>query len=66
MPTIDLIFNELNIIGNLAGNYTEFSELMTLAAQGKVNLATRTYSFDQVHEARSHRGPADGKGILIP
>ena len=68
MPTIDLIFNELNIVGNLVGNYTELSELMTLAAQGKVKLATRTYSLDQVNEAMHAliEGRLTGRGILIP
>jgi NAD+-dependent secondary alcohol dehydrogenase Adh1 len=68
VPTIDLIFGELNIVGNLVGNYTELSELMTLAAQGKVKLATRAYRLDQVNEAMHDLigGRLPGRGVLVP
>lgn len=68
VPTIDLIFSEFNIVGNLVGNYPELSELMTLAAQGRVKLATRTYQLDQVNEAMHDLigGRLTGRGVLVP
>lgn len=69
IPTIDIISTERNIIGNLVGTYNDLAELMTLQAQGKVNLQTRTYSLDEINDAvddlNNGRIPG-GRGILIP
>lgn len=43
VPTIDVISTEINFIGNLVGSYNDLSELMVLAAQGKVSLHTQRY-----------------------
>jgi NAD+-dependent secondary alcohol dehydrogenase Adh1 len=66
--THTMIFREINIVGNLVGTYNELSELMTLAAQGKVTLHTSTYSLDAVNDAMVdlENGNLHGRGILIP
>jgi NAD+-dependent secondary alcohol dehydrogenase Adh1 len=68
VPTIDMIFGEKNIIGNLVGTYTELQELMGLAARGKVRLTIRQYGLDQVNEAIDdlHHSRIPGRGVLIP
>jgi len=68
IPTIDLISTERNIIGNLVGSYNDLDELMTLAAQGKVTLHTRTYPLTAVNEAMDdlEAGRLQGRGILVP
>lgn len=68
IPTIDLISTERNIIGNLVGSYNDLDELMTLAAQGKVTLHTRTYPLAAVNEAMDdlEAGRLQGRGILVP
>jgi NAD+-dependent secondary alcohol dehydrogenase Adh1 len=68
IPTIDLISTERNIIGNLVGSYNDLDELMTLAAQGKVTLHTRTYPLGAVNEAMDdlEAGRLQGRGILVP
>ena len=68
VPTIDIISTERNIIGNLVGSYNELSELMALAAKGKVKLHTRTYPLDAVNEAMDdlEQGRLQGRGILVP
>ena len=68
IPTIDLISTERNIIGNLVGSYNALAELMTLAAQGKVTLHTKTYSLAAVNEAMDdlEAGRLQGRGILVP
>lgn len=43
VPTIDVISTEINFIGNLVGSYNDLSELMVLAAHGKVTLHTQRY-----------------------
>jgi NAD+-dependent secondary alcohol dehydrogenase Adh1 len=50
------------------GNYSELSELMTLATQGKVKLITRTYELEQVNEAMHDLigGRLLGRGVLVP
>ena len=66
--THTMIFREINIVGNLVGTYNELSELMTLAAQGKVTLHTSTYSLDAVNDAMVdlENGNLQGRGILVP
>ena len=68
IPTIDLISTERNIIGNLVGSYNDLDELMTLAAQGRVTLHTKTYPLAAVHEAIDdlEAGRLRGRGILVP
>jgi NAD+-dependent secondary alcohol dehydrogenase Adh1 len=68
IPTIDLISTERNIVGNLVGSYNDLDELMTLAAQGKVTLHTRTYPLAAVNEAMDdlEAGRLQGRGILVP
>jgi NAD+-dependent secondary alcohol dehydrogenase Adh1 len=68
IPTIDLISTERNIVGNLVGSYTDLDELMTLAAQGKVTLHTKTYQLSAVNEAIDdlETGRLAGRAILVP
>src|SRR5690606_11231836 len=68
IPTIDVISREINVIGNLVGSYNELAELMTLTAQGKVSLRTRTYPLDNALDALADldagRIPG-GRAILV-
>jgi len=68
VPTIDVIFSEIAVVGSLVGNYTELSELMTLQAQGKVRLHTRRYALDDVRQAIDDldHGRIKGRGVLVP
>jgi NAD+-dependent secondary alcohol dehydrogenase Adh1 len=68
VPAIDIISTERNIIGNLVGSYNDLAELMVLAAQGKVELHTRTYPLDAVNAAMDDldAGRLHGRGILVP
>lgn len=68
VPTIDLIFSEISIVGNLVGNYRELVELMELASQGKVKLTTRNYPLDDINQAVHdlETGQLHGRGVLVP
>src|SRR5262247_1760705 len=68
VPAIDMIFSEKSIIGNLVGTYADLTELMTLAGEGKVNLATAFYPLDEINQAISdlHHGRIKGRAVLIP
>jgi NAD+-dependent secondary alcohol dehydrogenase Adh1 len=68
VETIDLISTERNVVGNLVGSYNDLAELMTLAAQGKVRLHTRTYPLEEALGAMDDldHGRLQGRGILIP
>lgn len=69
VPTIDVVSREINVIGNLVGSYNDLDELMTLTAQGKVSLRTRTYPLDGALDALADldagRIPG-GRAILVP
>jgi NAD+-dependent secondary alcohol dehydrogenase Adh1 len=68
VPTIDIISREINFIGNLVGSYNDLDELMTLTAQGRVNLHTSVYPLEAVNDAMADldNGRLQGRGILIP
>jgi NAD+-dependent secondary alcohol dehydrogenase Adh1 len=68
IPTIDVISSEINFVGNLVGTYNDLADLMTLTAQGKVTLHTRTYELDGVNDALADLdgGRLQGRGILVP
>ena len=68
VPTIDIISTERNFIGNLVGTYNDLVELMTLTAQGKVELHTAMYPLDAANDAIHDldSGKLRGRGILIP
>jgi NAD+-dependent secondary alcohol dehydrogenase Adh1 len=68
VPTIDIISTEINFVGNLVGTFNDLAELMTLAAQGKVKLHTKSYPLDAVNDAMDDldAGRLRGRGILVP
>ncbi|MCW3003093.1 MAG: putative alcohol dehydrogenase [Conexibacter sp.] len=68
LAAIDVIFSEVSVVGNLVGNYTELSELMKLAAQGRVELTTRAYELDRINDAIDdlEAGRIQGRGVLVP
>lgn len=68
VPAIDMIFSEKNIIGNLVGSYADLTELMTLAGEGRVRLATAFYPLDEINQAIAdlHHGRIKGRAVLIP
>lgn len=68
VPAIDLISTEVNFVGNLVGTYNDLAELMTLTAQGKVKLHTKTYALEDFNQAMDdlHHGHLHGRGILLP
>ena len=63
-----IISAEINFIGNLVGSYNDLSELMVLAAQGKVVLHTTKYKLEEFQKALDDL-PADkvrSRAILVP
>jgi NAD+-dependent secondary alcohol dehydrogenase Adh1 len=68
IPTIDLIFTERNIIGNLVGTYNDLDELMALTAEGSVRLHTLVFALEDVNHAieELESGRLRGRAILVP
>jgi NAD+-dependent secondary alcohol dehydrogenase Adh1 len=68
IPAIDVIFSEINVIGNLVGNYVELTELMALAAQGKVKLHAKPYGLEEINKAIDDfmAGEIHGRGVIVP
>ncbi|WP_432020889.1 NAD(P)-dependent alcohol dehydrogenase [Streptomyces sp. 1222.5] len=68
VPTIDIISTEISFIGNLVGSYNDLSELMVLAAKGKVRLHTTSYPLDRFQDALDDldAGRVRGRAILVP
>ena len=51
VPTLDMIFSEIAVVGSLVGNYNELAELMDLAGQGRVTLHAPEYWLDDINAA---------------
>jgi NAD+-dependent secondary alcohol dehydrogenase Adh1 len=68
IPTVDMIFTERNIIGNLVGTWADLNELMALAERGLVHLATVDYALKDANQALNdlNNGKIKGRAILIP
>jgi NAD+-dependent secondary alcohol dehydrogenase Adh1 len=68
LSAIEIISREISVVGSLVGSFTELSELMALAAQGKVKLETREYSLEEVNSALAdlRDGRLHGRGVLVP
>jgi NAD+-dependent secondary alcohol dehydrogenase Adh1 len=68
VPTIDMVSDEINIIGNLVGSYNDLSDLMALAARGLVTLHTQKYALDDFQQAIDDldAGNVRGRAILQP
>ena len=68
LPALQVIFSEISVVGSLVGNYTELSELMSLAAAKKVTLHAQTYSLSDVNQALDdlHHGRVRGRAVLVP
>ncbi len=68
IPTVDMIFTERNIIGNLVGTWADLNELMALADRGLVHLATVEYALKDANQALRdlNDGKVKGRAILIP
>ncbi|MFI9248732.1 NAD(P)-dependent alcohol dehydrogenase [Streptomyces sp. NPDC053069] len=68
VPTIDVISTEINFIGNLVGSYNDLSELMVLAARGKVTLHTQRYPLACFQQALDDldAGAVRGRAVLVP
>jgi len=68
VPLIDLVTNEITVLGSLIGTHQELVELMALAERSQVRVTTRRYSLDAIHEAIGdlREGRILGRAILVP
>jgi NAD+-dependent secondary alcohol dehydrogenase Adh1 len=68
IPNWEFVIREINVVGNLVGNYMDLVELMALAAAGKVKLHTQTYKLEDINQAIGdlYGGRLNGRGILVP
>lgn len=68
VPTMDFITNEVSVVGNLVGNFSELQELMALAGQGRVTLRTTRYPLEAINEAIDalEHGRIDGRAVIVP
>lgn len=68
IPNWEFVIREINVVGNLIGTYTELTEVMALAARGKITLHTQQYRLEDVNQAIAdlQEGRLAGRGILVP
>lgn len=68
VPSLNVINNEINIVGSLVGNYNELYQLMELHARGKVKLHSTKYALDEANDVLNllHQGKINGRAVLVP
>jgi NAD+-dependent secondary alcohol dehydrogenase Adh1 len=68
IPNWEFVIREINVVGNFIGNYTELSQIMALAARGKVKVHTQMYRLAEINQAIAdlHSGRLIGRAILVP
>ena len=68
IPTLQIIFTEIEVVGSLVGNYIELVELMELAARGRVKLTGREYPLDDINQAIDDLMAVEiqGRGVIVP
>ena len=68
IPTLKIIFSEIEVVGSLVGSYTDLFELMELAARGRVKLHAREYSLEEINDAIDDlaAGRIKGRGVIVP
>jgi len=68
VPSLGIINNEFNIVGNLVGTYNELYELMELHRRGKVKLHAQRFALSEINTVldRLHHGKINGRAVVIP
>ena len=68
IPTLKIIFSEIEVVGSLVGSYTDLFELMELAARGRVKLRGKEYPLDEINTAIDDLQAASiqGRGVIVP
>ena len=68
IPTLQIIFTEIEVVGSLVGSYIELVELMELAARGRVKLTGREYPLDDINQAIDDLMAVSiqGRGVIVP
>lgn len=66
--TLEMIFRELKIVGNLVGTYTDLAELMELAHEGKVKIESVEFPLDSAADVLHDldAGKIVGRAVLKP
>lgn len=67
-PTLDMIANEINLIGSIVGTWAELTELMELNRQGRVHITSTTFPLSEYAHALDEldAGHIRGRGVLVP
>ncbi|MFB4162258.1 zinc-binding dehydrogenase [Alteribacillus sp. JSM 102045] len=68
VPSLNIINNEVNIVGSLVGNYNQLYELMKLHAKGKIHLHSTSYPLSEANEVLKmlDEGKINGRTVLVP
>lgn len=66
--TLEMIFRELSIVGNLVGTYNDLVELMELAHQGRVKIESVEFPLDEANQVLHDldAGKIVGRAVLRP
>jgi NAD+-dependent secondary alcohol dehydrogenase Adh1 len=68
VPTIALITQEFQVLGNFVGTYDDLSRLMELHRLGRVDVTVRTYPLEKAADALQdlREGRVLGRAVLVP
>ena len=68
VPLVDLVANEVTILGSLIGTHEELVELVAMAEQGLVKVTTSSYPLDAITTAMEdlRHGRIQGRAVIVP
>jgi len=66
--TLRMIFRELKVVGNLVGTYNDLVELMELAHEGRIHIASQQFPLDSANDVLRDldAGKIVGRAVLVP
>jgi NAD+-dependent secondary alcohol dehydrogenase Adh1 len=68
VPLVDLVANEITILGSLIGTHRELVELAAMAERSQVKVTTRQYPLNAIAEAMEdlRAGRIQGRAVIVP
>jgi NAD+-dependent secondary alcohol dehydrogenase Adh1 len=68
VPSIAFVSREIEVVGNLVGNWVDLWEIVQLHGRGEITLRTETHPLEDVNEVldRLRQGDITGRAVLVP
>ena len=68
VPSVAFVSREIEVVGNLVGNWVDLWEIVQLHGRGEITLRTEAHPLEDVNEVldRLRQGDITGRAVLVP